>query len=70
MSLITTAFAGMAQKMQLENALQLQKHELIRPPQIQMQIATALNSIDEQLAADPKLKARFDSIKLVLPTKA
>jgi len=70
MSLIRTAFAGMVQKMELENALQLQKHEQLRPKQIQLQIAEGLNAIDAQLEADPKLKKRFDTIKLVLPTKA
>ena len=70
MSLIRTAFAGMAQKMELENALQLQKHEQVRPMQIRLQIASALNDIDAQLDADPKLKKRFDAIKLVLPSKA
>ena len=69
MSLIKTAFAGMAQKMQLENALQLQKHQHLRPPQIQLQIAQGLTAIDEQLAADPKLAKRFATIKLVLPTQ-
>lgn len=70
MSLIRTAFAGYAARMELENSLQLQKHEILRPEQIRIQIAQGLNSIDEQLAADPKLKKRFDGVKLVLPTKA
>lgn len=70
MSLIRTAFAGMAQRMELENSLQLQKHQHLRPPQITLQIAQGLASIDEQLAADPKLKKRFDNIKLTLPTQA
>ncbi len=69
MSLIRTAFAGMAEKMELENALQLQKHQQLRPEQIRIQIAQGLTAIDEQLAADPKLKKRFDAVKLVLPTK-
>ncbi len=68
MSLIKTAFSGMVQKMQLENALQLQKHQHLRPPQIRLQIAQGLTAIDEQLAADAKLKKRFDTITLTLPT--
>lgn len=70
MSLIRTAFAGMAQRMELENSLQLQKHQYLRPPQIQLQIAQGLTAIDEQLAADKKLADRFKTIKLTLPSQA
>ena len=58
---------GMAQRVRLENSLQLQRARHIRPSQIKLEIASTLNSIDVELDADPKLRAKFDSIQIVVP---
>lgn len=58
---------GMAQRVRLENSLQLQRAKLIRPQQIKLEVASTLNSIDVELDADPKLRAKFDSIQIVVP---
>ena len=58
---------GMAQRVRLENSLQLQRAKHIRPSQIKLEIASTLNSIDVELDADPKLRAKFDSIQIVVP---
>lgn len=60
-------FSGMAQRVRLENSLQLQRAKHIRPSQIKLEIASTLNSIDVELDADPKLRAKFDSIQIVVP---
>lgn len=59
--------SGMAQRVRLENSLQLQRAKHIRPSQIKLEIASTLNSIDVELDADPKLRAKFDSIQIVVP---
>ena len=60
-------FSGMAQRVRLENSLQLQRAKHIRPQQIKLEVASTLNSIDVELDADPKLRAKFDSIQIVVP---
>ncbi len=60
-------FAGIAQRIRLENSLQLQRAKLVRPSEIKLEVAVTLNAIDVQLDADPKLKAKFESITLVVP---
>lgn len=60
-------FQGIAQRIRLENALQLQRAKLVRPSEIKLEVAVTLTAIDVQLEADAKLKARFDSINLVVP---
>ena len=60
-------FSGMAQRVRLENSLQLQRAKHIRPAQIRLEVAVTLNDIDSQLDADAKLKARFESTTIVVP---
>lgn len=67
MSLMSEIFSGYARRIRLENALTLQRAQLVRPAQITLEIASTLNAIDEQLATDAKLKAKFDTIKLTIP---
>lgn len=59
-------FAGISQRITLENSLQLQKAKLIRPPQIKLEVAQTLHAIDQQLE-DKALKKVFDSIKIEVP---
>lgn len=63
---ISTAINGRVERMQLENSLQLQRHQLVRPEQIRLKTAEELEAVDARLAADPKLKKRFDSIKFTV----
>jgi len=60
-------FSGIAQRVRLENSLQLQRAKLVRPPQIRVEIAVILNDIDTTIDADPKLRAKFETITLVVP---
>jgi hypothetical protein len=60
-------FQGIGQRVRLENSLQLQRAKLIRPQQIKLEVSVTLNDIDQQLAADAALKAKFDSITIVVP---
>ena len=66
MSLIREVVNGYAQRLRLENALQLQRAKLTRPSEIKLTIAKTLVAIDEQLE-DPKLKQRYESITLTIP---
>lgn len=68
MSLVSNALKGMAQRMEVEQSLQLQRHLTVRPQQIQLRMSRELIAVDEALAADPKLAAKFKTIKLVVPT--
>lgn len=65
--IVKEMLAGYASRIRLENSLQLQKAKETRPLAIREEIAKFQADIDERLAADPKLKARFDKVKLVLP---
>lgn len=60
-------FSGIAQRVRLENSLQLQRAKLVRPLQIKLEVAVTLNDIDTQLAAEPTLRAKFNSISIVVP---
>ena len=66
MSLIREVINGYAQRMRLENSLQLQSAQLIRPSQIKLGIAKTLVTIDVELKDKP-LKAKFESITLTIP---
>ena len=66
MSLIREVMNGYAQRLRLENSLQLQRAQHVRPAEIKLAIAKTLTSIDIELR-DKELKQRFDSINLVLP---
>ena len=66
MSLIREVVAGYAQRLRLENSLQLQRAQLVRPVEIRLNIAKTLVAIDVELK-DQELKKRFDSINLKLP---
>ena len=59
-------FSGYAQRIRLENALQLQRAKLTRPQQVKIQVAEALKVIDVRLQ-DPDLKRIYDSITITLP---
>jgi hypothetical protein len=65
--LIKEIFAGYSSRIRLENSLQLQKAKHIRPPQIKIEIATALNSIANELRNDTTLKEQYDKITLDVP---
>jgi len=67
MSLIREVFAGYAQRVRLENSLQLQKSQQVRPEQIKMEIAAIHSGITKELAADPDLKAAFDKVVITVP---
>ena len=67
MSLFSEVLSGYARRIRLENSLKLQEAQLVRPAQVKLSIASTLNGIDEQLVADKKLKAKFDSITLTIP---
>jgi hypothetical protein len=60
-------FSGLAQRVRLENSLQLQRAKLVRPSQIKLEVSVTLNNIDVELDADPKLRAKFESISIVVP---
>lgn len=67
--LFRTVIAGYAERLEDENHLQLQKHRLLRPDQVRVEIARGLCAIDDQLSADPKLKKRFDKVVLTMPVR-
>lgn len=60
-------FSGIAQRVVFENAMTLQKMRLVRPEEVRLEVATSLNNIDQVLASDAKLKARFETVKIVVP---
>ena len=66
MSLIREVLNGYAQRLRLENSLQLQRAKLTRPDEIKLTIAKTLVAIDVELE-DEKLKAKFASINLTVP---
>lgn len=66
MSVIKEMFAGYAQRIRMENSLQLQKAKLVRPPQIKLEITEILIRIDDQLQ-DPRYKTVFDGITINVP---
>ena len=65
--IIREVLAGYASRIRIENAVQLQKAKQVRPQQVREEIAKLLNDIDERVNADPKLKARFDTVRVDLP---
>lgn len=65
--MIRNVIAGFSQRINLENHLALQRAQLLRPSQVQLEVAKGLVNIDEQLEADPKLKKRFASVKISVP---
>ena len=58
--------AGFAQRIRLENSLQLQKSGLVRPKQIKLEIAHIWKGIEDELK-DPELKAQYDIINITVP---
>lgn len=65
---LATAVNGRIERLELENALQLQRHRIVRPEQIKLKVAEELEAVASKLSADKELKKRFDSITLTLPT--
>jgi len=57
---------GYAQRIRLENMLQLQKAKHVRPAQIKLEISDALKTIADRLQ-DPDLKKIYDGITLEVP---
>ena len=66
--LLKEIFHGYSSRIRLENSLQLQKAKLIRPAQIKVEIATALNSIAAELRNDAQLKEQYDKVVLEIPS--
>lgn len=60
MSLVREVFSGYAQRIRLENHLQLESAKAVRPEQIRMQAAAVIKTINDELK-DPELKAIFES---------
>lgn len=60
-------FKGIAQRVRLENSLQLQRAQLVRPREIKIEIAKKYREIQVELVADPELRTIYDSINLVVP---
>jgi hypothetical protein len=65
MSLFTEVLNGYATRIKLENSLQLQKNQHVRPAQIKLEIAHTLNAINGELK-DAELKAVYDGITLTV----
>ncbi len=59
-------FKGIGQRVRLENSLQLQRAQHVRPPQVKLEIAKAFTDISTALQ-DPVLKQHYDRITLVIP---
>ena len=57
-------FAGYSARIRMENALQLKKASITRPPIVKLEIATTLKGVTEQLTGDSELKRIYDSIDL------
>ncbi len=66
MSLFREVFSGYAQRIRLENSLQLQKSQLVRPMQIRLEVAHIYKGISDELQ-DPTLKAEFDKVDITVP---
>jgi hypothetical protein len=64
--MIRQVISGYSQRIVLNNDLALQAAKLLRPEQVRLDVAKGLTSIDEQLAADPKLAKRFATVKIVV----
>jgi hypothetical protein len=59
-------FQGMAQRIKLENSLQLQKQKLIRPKQVRLEVAQVYRGIQTELAGDPELTKIYNEINIVV----
>jgi hypothetical protein len=66
MSVLKEVFNGYAQRIRLENSLQLQKQKLVRPPQIRLEVTMILKGINDELS-DPVVKAMYDAVVLTVP---
>lgn len=67
MSLFSTLVSGKVKSIQREQHWQAEAQLMVRPNQIKMKVAEQLNAMDNVLAADKNLKARFDKIVLTMP---
>lgn len=68
--LLREVFIGWSKRVRLENSVALQRAEQTRPAQVRLEVSTILNDIDVQLAADPKLKKIYDSVKITIPSNS
>lgn len=66
MSMLKEMFSGYAERIRLENSIQLQKAKLTRPKQVKLEAAQLIKNVNDELK-DPELKAVFDSLTIEVP---
>jgi len=67
MGLIRTYLAGKAKEVRRDQHHTFEVNSVVRPMAIKIRGASQISEMQQQLDADPKLKAVFDSLKLTNP---
>lgn len=55
-------FIGAAQRIRLENSLQLQRAKLVRPKQVRLEVAKAHREVQMELEGDAELQKLYEGI--------